>query len=229
MQPVQRAGHANRLIVRNSKVYASTLAVPHINGLFAFRDIDEGEILVQYKGPILTQKQANESKSEYLFDLWYRSREGAETVVKKTLDGEGELAGFANHAPESLANAKSVDLLPKIIDHDIFYEGRHALVLVAKAFIPKGIEIRFNYNADQGYGGPSDSGFVQKMMAAGVTEQELYSRVFLRTRFVPPPDAKWYDIEEDFEYNHLSDARHPIDVGIPFRFMFDSKRFGGVL
>ena len=157
MQPVQRAGHANRLIVRNSKVYASTLAVPHINGLFAFRDIDEGEILVQYKGPILTQKQANESKSEYLFDLWYRSREGAETVVKKTLDGEGELAGFANHAPESLANAKSVDLLPKIIDHDIFYEGRHALVLVAKAFIPMGIEIRFNYNADQGYGGPSDS------------------------------------------------------------------------
>ena len=149
MQPVQRVGHADRMIVRNSKVYASTLAVPHIKGLFAYRDIDEGEILAQYTGPILTQKQANESKSEYLFDLWYRSREGAETVVKKTLDGEGQLAGFANHAPESLANAKSVDLLPKIIDHDIFYEGRHALVLVAKAFIPKGIEIRFNYNADQ--------------------------------------------------------------------------------
>ena len=135
---------------------------------------------MQYTGPILTQKEANASKSDYLFDLWYRSRAGADTVVRKTLDGWGELAGFANHAPESLANAKSKDILPTIIDNDKYYPERHALVLTTKTKIPKGIEIRFNYNAEQGFGGRSDSDMVRAMLSRGVTEQQLYSRAFLR-------------------------------------------------
>ena len=74
MPTLKRTGAANRLIARNSKVYASTKG--NINGLFAYRDLEAGEILVEYTGDILTQKQANASKSEYLFDLWYRSRAG---------------------------------------------------------------------------------------------------------------------------------------------------------
>ena len=207
MPTFQRTGIANRLIVRNSKVYASTLAPDGaINGLFAFRDIEEGEILVQYTGPILTQKEANASKSDYLFDLWYRSRDGADTVVRKTLDGWGELAGFANHAPESLANAKSKDILPTIIDNDKYYPERHALVLIAKTKIPKGIEIRFNYNADQGFGGPSDSDMVRAMYSRGVTEQQLYSRAFLRTQYETPPERNHAGtVEKDFRYRFLTD------------------------
>jgi len=131
-----------------------------MNGLFAYRDIEVGEILVQYTGPILTQKQANASSSDYLFDVFYRSREGADTVVRKTIDGRGELAGYANHAPEHLANASAVDLMPSIIDNNVYYQGRHALVFVAKSKIKRGTEIRFNYNSDQS----NDSGQILRMM-----------------------------------------------------------------
>ena len=80
MVRVIRTGINNRIIKRNSKVYASTLNNGMMNGLFAYRDTEVGEILVQYTGPILTQKQANASSSDYLFDVFYRSREGADTV-----------------------------------------------------------------------------------------------------------------------------------------------------
>ena len=209
MPTFQRTGIANRLIVRNSKVYASTLAPDGaINGLFAFRDIEEGEILVQYTGPILTQKEANASKSDYLFDLWYRSRAGADTVVRKTLDGWGELAGFANHAPESIANAKSKDILPTIIDNDKYLSRATRFGFnIAKTKIPKGIEIRFNYNADQGFGGPSDSDMVRAMLSRGVTEQQLYSRAFLRTQYETPPERNHAGtVEKDFMYRFIGDV-----------------------
>ena len=207
MPTLKRTGRANRLIVRNSKVYASTLAPKgEINGLFAYRDLEAGEILVQYTGPILTQKEANASKSEYLFDVWYRSRAGADTVVRKTVDGWGELAGFANHAPESIANAEAKDILPTIIDNDKYYPERHALVLVAKTNIPKGVEIRFNYNADQGFGGGGDSDMVRAMLSRGVTEQQLYSRAFLTTRYVTPPERNHAGtVEKDFMYRFIGD------------------------
>ena len=180
MPTLKRTGAANRLIARNSKVYASTSfpSTSNINGLFAYRDLEAGEILVEYTGDILTQKQANASKSEYLFDLWYRSRAGADTVVKKTLDGKGELAGFANHAPESIANAKGKDILPTIIDN-----GK-------------------NY---QGFGGPSDSDMVRKMLSRGVTEQQLYSREFLRIRYKNTPPDRAGVVKADFMYNFISD------------------------
>ena len=207
MPTLKRTGATNRLIARNSKVYASTSfpSTSNINGLFAYRDLEAGEILVEYTGDILTQKQANASKSEYLFDLWYRSRAGADTVVKKTLDGKGELAGFANHAPESIANAKGKDILPTIIDNGKNYPGRHAMVLIAKTKIPKGVEIRFNYNADQGFGGPSDSDMVRKMLSRGVTEQQLYSREFLRIRYKNTPPDRAGVVKADFMYNFISD------------------------
>ena len=148
MARLKRTGINNRLIVRNSKVYAAPLNSA-MNGLFAYRDIQMGEILVQYTGTVLTQREANASSSDYLFDVLYRSRPGADTVVEKTIDGRGELAGFANHAPEALANAEAIDVMPSIIDNDIPYSGRHALVFVAKRDIPQGTEIYFNYNSDQ--------------------------------------------------------------------------------
>ena len=157
---------------------------------------------MQYTGPLLTRKEADASKSNYLFDLWYRSRAGADTVVRKTLDGYGELAGFANHAPESIANASSVDLLPTIIDNDKYYPGRHALVLVAKKSIPKGVEIRFNYNSDQG---THDGDMVRQMIAQGVTEQQLFSRSFLNTRYKTPPERNHAGVvEADFPYRFVS-------------------------
>ena len=121
------------------------------------------------------------------------------------MDGWGELAGFANHAPESIANAKSKDILPIIIDNDKYYPERHALVLVAKTKIPKGVEIRFNYNADQRFGSPSDSNMVRDMLSRGVTEQQLYSRAFLRIRYKNTPPDRAGVVKADFAFQTVSD------------------------
>jgi len=203
MARLRRVGIANRMIVRNSKVYASTLNRGAINGLFAYRDIQVGEILVQYTGPILTQKEANASSSDYLFDLFVRSRPGADTVYQKTLDGYGELAGFANHAPEHLANASAVDILPTIIDNNVYYPHRHALVLVAKKHIPKGTEIRFPYNADQ----KGEGDMVRMMKKKGVTDDDLNNRAWLTTRYVTPFERNHAGtVESDFMYRFIGDV-----------------------
>ena len=206
MVRLKRGGHNNRLIVRNSKVYASTMNAGTMNGLFAYRDIEEGEILVQYTGPILSQRAANLSGSDYLFTAFYRSREGADTVIEKVIDGRGELAGFANHAPESLANASAVDLLPSIIDNDVTYSGRHALVLVAKRKIPKGAEVRFDYNADEPEAG---GGVMVNMMMEkhDLTMAQINNKAWQTTRWVTPPEQNHAGIvEKDFVFRYVSEV-----------------------
>ena len=174
-----------------------------MNGLFAYRDLEVGEILVQYTGTILTQTQANASDSQYLFDVFYRSKPGADTVVRKTIDGRGELMAFANHAPDSLANAEAVDLLPSIIDNDLYYPGRHALVLVAKKRVPKGTEIRFNYNSDQ----QGEGDMVKMMKKRGVTEAQINDRSWLTARYYPPPERNHAGmIEDDFPYRFVKEV-----------------------
>lgn len=202
MPRLKRTGDYNRLIVRNSKVYAASVLNSPMNGLFAYRDLAVGEILVQYTGTVLSQREANESNSQYLFDLYYRSRPGADTVVRKTIDGVGELMGFANHAPEHLANASAVDLLPSIIDNDISFKGRHALVLVAKTRIPKGTEVRFNYNSDQG----DDGDMARMMRRKGVTDAQMNDRSWKSQRYITPPERNHAGvIEIDFPYEFISE------------------------
>ena len=202
MPRLKRTGLNNRLIVRNSKVYASTLAAGAMNGLFAYRDLEVGEILVQYTGDILSQREANSSDSDYLFDVLYRSKPGADTVIRKTIDGRGELMGFSNYAPEAIANASAVDLLPSIIDNDKPYSGRHALVLVAKTRIPRGTEIRFDYNSDQQ--GTGD--MVKMMKKKGVSYSDINDKSFLSARYVTPPEHNHAGVvERDFPYRFVSD------------------------
>ena len=205
MPRLKRTGINNRLIVRNSKVYASTLNAGAINGLFAYRNIRKGEILVQHTGEILSQRAANESNSDYLFTVFYRSRAGADTVVEKVLDGKGELAGFANHAPHSIANAEAVDLLPSIIDNNKYYPGRHALVLVATRDIHLGSEIRFDYNANE----PEGEGVMLKMMMRkhGLTSAQINNRAWLTARYITPPERNHAGVvEPDFMYRFISDV-----------------------
>ena len=199
MPVVKRTGIDNRTIVRNSKVYAAPVN-KFFNGLFAFRDLEVGEILVQYSGDILTQAQANKSSSEYLFDVFYRSRPNADTVIQKTIDGKGELMGFANNAPKNIANAEAVDILPTIIDNNTPYNGRHALVLVAKQQIAKGTEIRFNYNESD------DGEMVRIMKKKGVTQSQINDRSFLTLRYVTPPERNHAGlVEPDFPFRYVSD------------------------
>ena len=202
MPVIKRTGSNNRIIVRNSKVYAAPVQTinSYFNGLFAFRDLEVGEILVQYTGEIITQAIANKSKSEYLFDVFYRSRPNADTVIKKTIDGKGELMGFANNAPKDLANAEAVDILPTIIDNDTPYTERHALVLIAKQKITKGTEIRFNYNEKD------DGEMVKMMKKKGVTQAQINDRSFLTLRYVTPPERNHAGlVEDDFPFDFVGD------------------------
>ena len=204
MALLKRTGENNRLIVRNSKVYASTMNAGATNGLFAYRNIKKGEILVQYTGPILSQKEADKSASDYLFTVFYRSRAGADTVYEKVIDGRGELAGFANHAPDSLANASAVDLLPSIIDNNVSYAGRHALVFVAKRDIAAGSEIRFDYNANE----PGEGTMTKMMMKKhGLTLAQINDKTWLTTRWVTPPERNHAGVvERDFEFQYVSEV-----------------------
>jgi hypothetical protein len=52
MARVRRTGGDNRIIVRNSKVYAS-LTHGGMGALFALRALKKGDILAQYTGPYL--------------------------------------------------------------------------------------------------------------------------------------------------------------------------------
>ena len=182
MPIIKRTGTDNRIIVRNSKVYAAPVQTINtfFNGLFAYRDLEIGEILVQYEGDILTPN--------------------SDTVVRKTIDGQGELMGFANHAPKTIANAEAVDMLPTIIDNDIPYTKRHALVLVAKQKIAKGTEIRFSYNEDD------DGEMVKMMKKKGITQAQINDRTFLKLRYVTPPERNHAGIvEKDFPFDYIGD------------------------
>ena len=206
MPLVKRTGGQDRIIVRNSKVYASPVN-EHMNGLFAYRDLHEGEILCVYTGSILSQREANASKSQYLFDVLYRSRVGSDTVINKVIDGQGELMGYANFSPSQHANAEAVDALPLIIDNDLPYAGRHAMVLVAKHKILKGTEIRFSYNEGM------KTDMEKQMRKQGVTPQQLNDRTYLTLRYVTPPERNHAGIvEKDFPYRFISDLHVKYDM-----------------
>lgn len=117
------------MVARNSKVYAAR--VRGQGALFARRPLEVGEILVRYTGPLLTHAQADASTSKYLMTAYCQTRAGG--TRRTTIDGQGELAGFANHADWDAANAFVVDLLPHLLAREA--AQRTAIVLVAKRHI----------------------------------------------------------------------------------------------
>ena len=121
-------------------------------------------------------------------------------LLKKQLDGKGELMGYANNAPREAANAEAIDILPTIIDNNTPYTKRHALVLVAKQKIALGTEIRFNYNESD------DGEMVRMMKKKGVTQAQINDRSFLNLRYVTPPERNHAGlIEDDFPFRFVGD------------------------
>jgi SET domain-containing protein len=69
-------------------------------GLFAQESIKKGEMIIEYIGNILTQKEADaDAENQYLFEV----------NKTKTIDGSPKwnLARYCNHACEEAANAES--------------------------------------------------------------------------------------------------------------------------
>ena len=199
MARVRRTGGQNRIIVRNSKVYASYTSGA-MGALFALHSLRKGEIIVQYTGPLLSKKAADESSSQHLMTAYKQSRKGADTVVRTVIDGRGQLAGFANYAPWRHANAFALDILPTLLRMSTRQPSPTALVLVAKRDIPAGQEIRFDYDK-----GTRRSEFYEMMRAAGVGEGALTSSAYLGTTWITPPHPPNHAgmVEDDYPIDSL--------------------------
>ena len=196
----------NRIIVRNDKIYAS-YTFGGMGALFALRPLKKGEILAEYTGKILTKKAADESSSHHLIRAFKQTRAGADTAVDRVIDGRGELAGFANYAPFDIANAFVLDILPTLLKKTVDLPSRTAVVLVAKQDIPKGQEIRFDY--DMG----GDQQMFRMMRQSGVADEALRSRLFLGTTWIEPPPPPNHSgmVERNFRHDTLAELGLDVD------------------
>ncbi len=94
-------------------------------GLFTFSDIPKGSCIIEYRGPILTKKQEEDSNSLYLFDAG-----GGVTI-----DGSvrWNTARYINHSCRPNAEI------------DIY---KHRVYVMAKRTIKAGEELNYDYDTD---------------------------------------------------------------------------------
>lgn len=180
-----------------------------MGALFALRPFKKGEILAEFTGKILTQKAADESSSRHLITAYKQTRAGADTAVDRVIDGRGELAGFANYAPFDIANAFVLDILPTLLKRSVDQPSRTAVVLVAKQDIPKGQEIRYDYDINV----DGDRQMYRMMRQSGVADEALRSRLFLGTTWIepPPPPSHSGMVERNFRYDNLAELGLDVD------------------
>ena len=127
-------------LLENDVVYASNtfLGGGWVGGLFAKVDINEGVVLCEYKGKVLTKDEENKSTSEYLMT----SRDPLDLRRRVVIDGDprkySNISGYANHSDNQYANSYFVDNTCK--------GGKCNVLLIAKEFIPIRTEIRVDYD-----------------------------------------------------------------------------------
>ena len=135
-----------------------------MNGMFALAPCKRGDVLVEYTGRLLTQKEAAASDSEYLLDADKVAQRNpwSRRLHRTVIDGQGELGGYANYACAMQANAVVLDVL-----HSLVRVGRKpktdtVVLLVAACDIEAGQEIRFDYDG-------AAEGFREAMISRGIS------------------------------------------------------------
>lgn len=137
-----RAVHHEHRVVHdeNEFVYASDVSLngTYEYGLFSKVDIEPGTALGEYNGKILDPVDVEGSNSKFLMNV----RDPDDLRKRLVIDGDIHLykniCGYANYAMEKYANAYVVDMTEK--------NKRCRVVLYSKCFIPRGTEIRFDYD-----------------------------------------------------------------------------------
>ena len=106
--------------------------------------------------------------------MMQRRRPGDEEEMTITIDGKGELGGYANYADRRAANAIVSDVIRTVQAMEQGAEGAlsTAMIVVAAVDIPAGREVRWDY--DHNTGRP----FRAAMIARGVTAEELDSPAY---------------------------------------------------
>jgi hypothetical protein len=109
--------------------------------------------------------------TQYLMHMMRRRRSGDEGEITITIDGKGELGGYANYADRRAANAIVSDVIRTV---QAMGQGADdglstAMIVVAAVDIPTGREVRWDYDND------TSRPFRAAMIARGITAEELDS------------------------------------------------------
>ena len=154
----------------NSNVYAARVN-EGMDGMFTRKDVKRGDILCSYTGTQILGGAADPHDTQYLMHMMLRRRPGDEEEMVITIDGKGELGGYANYAGRRAANAIVSDVIRTVqaMEGDAGSGLSTAMIVVAAVDIPAGREVRWDY--DHTTGRP----FRTAMIARGITAEELDS------------------------------------------------------
>ena len=102
-----------------------------------------------------------------------------------TIDGKGELGGYANYAHRRVANAVVSDVIRTVqaVETGAGSGLNTAMIVVAAVDIPAGREVRWDY--DNSSGRP----FRAAMLARGITVEELDSPEYATVVWTVADDA----------------------------------------
>ena len=128
---------AEKLVVCEQEEYSKISfgkSAIHGWGLFARRDIEQGEFVIEYRGDLIRHHTANRRESQYKVDKkdLYLFAISPQFVVDAT--NAGSIGRFMNHscAPSTMT---------KLLDVD----GKQHLVFVARCAIKAGQELTYDY------------------------------------------------------------------------------------
>ena len=138
-----------------------------MGALIAKRAIPLGTKIAEYTGPLMTDKQVQDEPEDGNAYMMAARRVGGSEGEQVTIDGTprapGEnIAGYANYAPGTMANARLSDEARRAPRG---HTGQTYVVLRATERIEKGTEIRMDYDADD----PDDAPYYKRLVRQGVS------------------------------------------------------------
>lgn len=171
----------NQVTLENNNVYGSytIMGEKWVGALFAKRDIMKSEHIAQYVGKIYSIEDADRVlTNEYMF----RARIPSDKRRRVIIDGNPALyqniAGLANYAEGKNANAIFEDGVDEIQNTS---SNKPYVTLRAAEFIPRGVEIRVDYDR-----GSSATPFRDQMIREGISLRELRSPAYKQRVWVYP-------------------------------------------
>lgn len=167
------------MLHHNAHAYASFTRIGNewMAGLFAAKNLQRGDLIAQYTGRIMTRDESQHVENQqYMFSARLVSDLRKRVVVDGNVNLYDNLAGYANYAQGSHANALFVDEARNASDDQVT-----SVVLRAGEAIPQGVEIRVDYDNDS-----SVNPFRDQLLAQGVPPEALRSSEYKRVRWVRP-------------------------------------------
>lgn len=173
----------NKVTLANDVVYGSYSFISGrwMGALFAKKDLFDSDLIAPYIGRIYTYEQSESKPNQHYM---MKARLVSDRRRRVVIDGNPSLytniAGLANYAEGKSANARFVD---EASESDC--ENDTNVVLRAVGLIPRGVEIRVDYDA-----GSSKFPFRDQLLEQGVAISALRSSQYRSIVWDDPPTMK---------------------------------------